>query len=151
MLGELKRNFMHNRTQEKGAVTPQETNADLPMSVQESPVEVWVSSGMLQGREHWVQQCVHETFGRRSPLSSPPPPQFGLRSNNRDGTQPTENCIKDLLNLSPPIRTRPSFPQSQSLQEASISLFSLSFSGQTEGKPQSQKTNQTDHKDHSLV
>ena len=50
MLGGLKRNFMYNRTQEKGAVTPQETNADLPMSVQESPVEVWVSSGMLQGQ-----------------------------------------------------------------------------------------------------
>ena len=36
-------------------------------------------------------------------------------------------------------------------QEASISLVSLSIRGQTEWKPQSQKTNQTDHMDHSLV
>ena len=38
--------------------------------------------------------------------------------NNREGTQPhpsTENWIKDLLSMAPPIRTRPSFPLSQSL------------------------------------
>ena len=35
--------------------------------------------------------------------------------------------------------------------EASISLLSLSLRGQIELKPQSQKTNQTDHMDHSLV
>ena len=38
-------------------------------------------------------------------------------SNNRDGTQPgpsTENWIKDLLSMALPIRTRPSFPLSQS-------------------------------------
>ena len=37
----------------------------------------------------------------------------GLRSNNREGTQPcpsTENWIKDLLSMAPPIRRRPSFP-----------------------------------------
>ena len=38
------------RTQEEGAVTPQETDPDLPVSVQESLVEVWVSGGLLQGR-----------------------------------------------------------------------------------------------------
>ena len=38
------------RTQEKGAVTSQETDPDLPKSVQESPVEAWVSSGLLQGQ-----------------------------------------------------------------------------------------------------
>ena len=39
-------------------------------------------------------------------------------SNNRERTQPcpsTENWIKDLLSMAPPIRTRPSFPLSQSL------------------------------------
>ena len=36
-------------------------------------------------------------------------------------------------------------------QEASISLLSLSLRGQTEWKPQSQKTNQANHMDHSLV
>ena len=42
---------MCTRTQEKGAVTPQETDPDLPVSVQESPAEAWVSGGLLQGRE----------------------------------------------------------------------------------------------------
>ena len=40
---------MH-RTQEKGAVTPQETDPDLPVSVQESPADVWVNGGLVQGR-----------------------------------------------------------------------------------------------------
>ena len=46
------------------------------------------------------------------------PPYFGLRSNNREGTEPcpsTENWINDLLSMVPPIRTRPSFPLSQCL------------------------------------
>ena len=41
---------MHTRSQEKGAVTPQETDPDLPMSVQESLAVVWVSGGLLQGQ-----------------------------------------------------------------------------------------------------
>ena len=32
----------------------QETDPDLPVSVQESPVEVWVGSGLLQGQGHGV-------------------------------------------------------------------------------------------------
>ena len=40
------------RTQEKGAVTPQETDSGMPESVQESTAEVWVSGGLLQGRGH---------------------------------------------------------------------------------------------------
>ena len=44
-----KQNLMHTRTQEKGAVTPQETDPDLPGSVQEFLVEVWVNGGLLQG------------------------------------------------------------------------------------------------------
>ena len=38
-LGGHKQNLVHTRTQEKGAVIPQETDPDLPMSVQEFPVE----------------------------------------------------------------------------------------------------------------
>ena len=30
-------------------MTPQETDPDLPMSVQESPAEAWVGGGLLQG------------------------------------------------------------------------------------------------------
>ena len=51
-LGGYKQNFVHTRTQEKGAVTPQETDSDLPMSVQESLAEMWVGSGLLQGWGH---------------------------------------------------------------------------------------------------
>ena len=42
-------NLVYTRTQEKGAVTSQETDPDLPVSVQESLVETWVSNGLLQG------------------------------------------------------------------------------------------------------
>ena len=47
-----KQNLVGMRTQEKGAVTLQETDSDLPVSVQESPAEVWISSGLLEGRGH---------------------------------------------------------------------------------------------------
>ena len=69
------------------------------------------------------EQCVHGTFWRRLPLFLLLPQKFGLRSNNREGTQPqpsTENWIKDLLIMVPPIRTRPSFPLSQSLPSGSF-------------------------------
>ena len=60
---------------------------------------------------------------KRLPLSSLPPPEVGLRSNNRERTQPhpsTENWIKGLLSKAPPIRTRPRFPHSQSLPSGSF-------------------------------
>ena len=57
-----KQSLVHTRTQERGAVIPQETDPDLPVSVQESAAEAWVSSGLLQGRGHSVQQCIHGTF-----------------------------------------------------------------------------------------
>ena len=49
---EHKQNLVCTRTQEKGAVTLQETDPDLPMSVQESPVVAWVGSGLPQGWGH---------------------------------------------------------------------------------------------------
>ena len=55
-LGGHKQNLVCTRTQEKGAVTLQETDPDLPVNVrdvpvgvQESPVEVRVGGGLLQG------------------------------------------------------------------------------------------------------
>ena len=51
-LGGHKQNLMCTRTQEKGAVTSQETEPDLPVSVQESLVEACVDSGLLEGQEH---------------------------------------------------------------------------------------------------
>ena len=44
-----------------------------------------------------------------------------------------------------------SFSVSLSHQEASMSLLSFSIRGQIDWKPQSQKTNHSDHMDHSLV
>ena len=94
-------------------VSPWETELDLPVRVQESLAEAWVDSGHLWGQSHWIKQCVHKSFWRRSPLPPIPLPQFGLRPNIWEGTQPSpsiENGIKDLLSIAPPIRTRPSFP-----------------------------------------
>ena len=51
-LGGHKQKLVCTRTQEKGAVTPQDTDPDLPMSVQGSPAEVWVGGGLLQGWRH---------------------------------------------------------------------------------------------------
>ena len=65
--------FVCTRTQVRGAVTPQKTDPNLPVSVQESLVEAGVSSGLLQGRGYWVCQCLHRTFWRRSALSPLPP------------------------------------------------------------------------------
>ena len=45
-------NLACTTTQEKGAVSPQETDPDLPVSVQESPAEVWVGGGWLHGWGH---------------------------------------------------------------------------------------------------
>ena len=47
----------------------------------------------------------------------------------------------------PAYQNKTQFPH----REASISLLSFSARGQTDWKPQSQKTNHTDHMDHSLV
>ena len=74
--------------------------------------------------------------------------------NSRVGTQlhPSTEIGLNLLIMAPPIRTRPSYPLvSLSHQEAAISLLSFSTREQTDWKPQSQKTNQSNHMDHSLV
>ena len=61
-LGGHKQNLVHTRSQEKEAVTPQKTDPDLPMSIQETLVEVWVGGGLLQGWGHCMPQCVPGTF-----------------------------------------------------------------------------------------
>ena len=57
-----------------------------------------------------VTECSSACMGpvEGGAISSLPPPWFGLRSNNREGTKPhpsTENWIKDLLSMVLPIRT----------------------------------------------
>ena len=61
--------------------------------------------------------------------------------------------FKDLLSMTMPTRARPVFQTiaSTSHWEASTSLLPSSIRGQTEWKPQSQKTYQNDHVDHSFV
>ena len=58
-LGGHTQNLVHTRTQEKGAVTPQGTDPDLPVSVQESLVEAWVSGGMAVGRYKSLSEIDH--------------------------------------------------------------------------------------------
>ena len=41
-------------------MTPQETDPDLPGSVQESPAEAWVGGGLLQG---WGTECSSACMG----------------------------------------------------------------------------------------
>ena len=41
-------------------MTPQETDPDLPVSVQESPAEVWVDSGLLQSAALNTTVCAQE-------------------------------------------------------------------------------------------
>ena len=91
-LGGHKLILVHTKSQEKGAVSPQETESDLPMSVQESLVGGWVdtlTSGQTTGME---QSPAHQQ----------------------------KNCTKDLLSMTPPIGTGPSFPLSQSLPSGSF-------------------------------
>ena len=103
------------RIQEKGAVTPKENDPDFPVNVQESPVEAWVSCGLLQGRgTDYGSAC-------RGPLKEVA--IFLITSTivwsqvkQGGNTAPpirTENWVKDLLSMASPIRTRPSFPHSQ--------------------------------------
>ena len=49
-LGGHKQNLVCTRTQEKGAVTPQGTDPNFPVSIQESLAETWGSGGLLQGQ-----------------------------------------------------------------------------------------------------
>ena len=51
-LGGHKQNFVHIKTQRRGAVTPEETEPKLPASVRGPPVEVWVGRGSPQRWGH---------------------------------------------------------------------------------------------------
>ena len=103
-------------------MTPQETDPDLPVSGQESLADAWVGGGLLQVGALSVAVPVWGLLKEVAIIFSTSTivwPQV----NNREGTQlhpSTENWIKDLLSMAPPIRTRPSFPLSQSLPSGSF-------------------------------
>ena len=109
-----KQNLVHPRTQEKGAVIPQETAPDLPISVQ---VSLAAGLGALTVAVHaWDILKEVPIIFITSTIVWP-------QVNNREGTQPhplTQNWIKDLLSMALPIRTRPNFPLSQSLPSGSF-------------------------------
>ena len=68
-----------------------------------------------KGDQSWV-------FTGRTDAKAETPILWPLE-NSREGTQlhpSTENWIKDLLSMAPPIRTRPSFPLSESLPSGSF-------------------------------
>ena len=74
-----------------------------------------------------------------------------LRQNQRERTEPaksTESWIKDLLSMAPPIRARPRFPYSQTLQSGNFHKpLILIHQKADRWKPQLKKTNQSDHMD----
>ena len=51
-LGGHKQNLVCTRTQEKRAVTPKETDLEMPVRVQESQAEAWLGGGLPQGWGH---------------------------------------------------------------------------------------------------
>ena len=119
--GGHKQNLVHTRTQEKGAATPQETDPELPVSIQESLVEAWVSVGGTAAG--WgalsAAVCVWDLLKEFTIIfitSTIVCSQVKQRGENTS----TENWIKDLLSLAPTIRTRPNFPHSQSLPSGSF-------------------------------
>ena len=80
------------RTQEKGAVTPQETDPDLPVSIQESPAEAWVGGVAVHAWDLLKEVTI---MFITSTIVWP-------QVNCREGTQlhpSTENWLKDLLSM----------------------------------------------------
>ena len=117
MLGGLKQNCVPTRTQEEESVTPQDTEPDFPVRVQESPVEAWINSGChgVRGTEYNSPGISTFEGGRNYPVIRI---IVWPQTNLQGGTQhhpSTENWIKDLLSMALPIRARPRFLHSQIL------------------------------------
>ena len=120
-LGGYKQNLVCSRTQEKGAVIPQKTDPNLTVSVQESPREVWVSDGLLQGQGCWVRQCVHTFKGGRHYLHYVHHSLVsGQTGKKHSPIYQQRTGLKIYWAWPQPIRTRPSFPHSKSLPKGSF-------------------------------
>ena len=111
-----------------------------------------------QGQGHWIQQRGHKSFWRKWPYHGYSQcPYHSLASGQTAGREHSPEHqqkmgLKIYWTWPCPSEQDPIFPTvSFSLQEASTGLLFLSIRGQTEWKPRSQKTNQTDHMDHSPV
>ena len=121
------------RTQEKGAVTPQETDPDLPGSVQESPGEAWVSGGRCRAGGTGCRCACMGPFGGSG--RCPHCLHHSLASsNNREGTAPPINGKLDekFTEHGPNHQNKTQFPPfSLCHQETSINFLSLPIRGQT--------------------
>ena len=132
-LGGHKQKLVLTRIQEKRAVFSQETEPDLPVSVQESPAEAWVSRGLLQSQGHWTQQCGHNSFWRRFSLPSLPP-HHSLASGQTTGrehssTHQQKIGLKIYWAWPHPSEQDPDSRVSLSHQGASTGLLFLSIRG----------------------
>ena len=114
--GGHKQNLVCNRTQEKGAVTHQETDPDLPVSVRSLQQRhgLVVTCCRVQGTE-CSSACMGPFEGGRHYLHYLHHSLASGQTTGREHSPSTENWIKDLVSMTPPIRTRSSFPHSQSL------------------------------------
>ena len=139
-------------------MTPQETASGLPVGVWESLAEAWVGGGLLHGWGH-LSIAVHAwDLLKEVAITFITSTLVWPEVNNREGRQlhpSTENLIKDLLIMALPIRTIPSFPLNPSLPSGSfhkpLILLHQKADRVKSTATQSQKMNQPNHIDHSLV
>ena len=108
--------------QEKGAVTPQETDPGLPVSVWESPADVWVSGGLLYGLGTECNTvCMGPCGGCRHCIHCLHHSLVTCQTTGREHNPIYEQKIElKVLSMVPPITARPSFPLSQSLPSGSF-------------------------------
>jgi len=136
-LGGHKQNLGCTRTQDKGAVMPQETEPDLCVCVWGSPVEAWVDSGLLCVQGYWQQQSWEACCADVSPFRGALPLlYFGLRPNYRREHSLTHQQKIGLkiywAQPCPPEQDSVFLKVSPSHQEAWTNLLSSSNRGQTE-------------------
>ena len=114
-----------------GFTVHHQTDPDLPVSVQESPAEMWVGGGWVQGRGHWCSMCAGPSEGGLHYLHHLHHSLASGQATGREQLHPsTENWIRDLLSMARPSEQDPvSLSVSLSHQEASITLLSLSIRG----------------------
>ena len=110
-LEKLKQNLVHTRTQEKGTVTPKESEPDSPESDQESLADMGLTVTC-----HRVKGTEYHSPGSPGMLTEVLLKDVitAITTTIQGGTQPppsAENWIKDLGSMAHPIRARPSLPQ----------------------------------------
>ena len=98
----------------------------------------------------WEVPCFHLMLSSLCWCSNATKPHPALDSCGRNLS--SESKSSPIVRICICIVLKPVSPSvSLSHQEASISLLSFPIWGQTDWKPQSEKTNQSDHMDHGLV